>query len=284
MIDPRLVATVAARTIGPVAAVEAVQGFVGNQSFRVLTEDGDTFYLKSGQEAAIRAEAWACDQARQVGVLAPIVLVAELQPNDLPNPYLIERAIPGGPISETDRTVLDAAGNQLRHLHTITGTGYGFLHEELRETWVDVIRLPIDRLDALETAGVVPAELAERLRALDGFDRIKEVAPALLHGDLHLRHIYASGEELTGLIDWGDAAFGDPLFDLGRFSRAGSTATDALLNGYGIERTPELDWTLAFYRVVWSVMAMHWEHEADGDWFAPHLEAIRADLPLVGLS
>lgn len=69
-----------------------------------------------------------------------------------------------------------------------------------------------------------------------------------------------------------------------RFSRAGSAATDALLNGYGIERTPELEWTLAFYRVVWSVMALHWEHEALGDWFAPHLNAIKADLPLVRLS
>ncbi|TCM40278.1 hypothetical protein [Kribbella sp. VKM Ac-2568] len=57
-----------------------------------------------------------------------------------------------------------------------------------------------------------------------------------------------------------------------------------MLNGYGLERPPELEWTLTFYRVVWSVMALHWEHEADGDWFAPHLDAINADLPLVGLS
>lgn len=284
VLDPVLIAAVATPTVGPVSSVEPVQGFVGNESFRLLTEDGETFYLKSGATAAIRAEAWACEQARQAGVLAPLVLAAELQPAELPNAYLIERAIPGQAVSESDDAVLAAVGAQLRQLHSITGTGYGFHNEGLRETWIEVIRQPIDNLDILAAPGILPAELVRRLRALNVFERLKSGAPALLHGDLHLRHLYASGGELTGIIDWGDAAFGDPLFDLGRFSRAGPTATDALLRGYAIERTPELDWTLACYRTVWSVMALQWEHAAGGDWFAPHIEAITTDLPYLELS
>lgn len=38
---------------------------------------------------------------------------------------------------------------------------------------------------------------------------------------------------------------------------------------------------LAFYRVICSVMALHWEYKAGGDGFDPHLEAIRTALPLV---
>jgi len=122
------------------------------------------------------------------------------------------------------------------------------------------------------------------LRGLRFEDRLAPVSAHLLHGDLHPRHIYAEGNQLTGFIDWGDVAFGDPLFDLGRFSKAGPAATDALLRGYGIERTASLEWTLTLYRTIWAVMAMHWELAAGGDWFSGHLEAIAADLPVLEVS
>jgi aminoglycoside phosphotransferase (APT) family kinase protein len=171
---------------------------------------------------------------------------------------------------------------QLRRLHEVGGEGYGFLGEGLREDWLSVLTRPLDSLEVL--GGIVDDELVRRLRGLRFADRVAAVAPRLLHGDLHPRHIYAEGNQFTGFIDWGDVAFGDPLFDLGRFSRAGRAATDALLRGYGIERTESLDWTLAFYRTIWGVMAMLWEHAAGGDWYAAHLEAIAADLPVLELS
>lgn len=256
------------------ASVEPVHGFVGNESFRLTAVSGETFYYKSGAPTAISAEIWACERARQAGVLAPEIVETGAD-------HLIERAVNGSPSSEP--AVLEQAGVQLRRLHEVSGEGYGFLHEGLRDDWLDVVRRPIDNLEVLK--GIVDDELVRRLRALSFEDRVAPVAgPRLLHGDLHPRHIYAEGNQLTGFIDWGDVAFGDPLFDLGRFSRAGSAATDALLRGYGIERTPSLEWTLIYYRTVWGLMAMHWEHAAGGDWYSGHLEAIAADLPLLELT
>jgi aminoglycoside phosphotransferase (APT) family kinase protein len=260
-------------TIGRIAVTEPVQGFAGNETHRLLTESGETYYKKSGAPAAIEAEVWACGLAHEAGVLAPIIV--ESAPG-----YLISRAVPGGP--SDDEGVLRQAGEQLRRLHAVelAGHGYGFLHGGLRNTWGAVLRQPIDKLDDL--GDIVPPSVVERLRQLDLSGLPEPASPVLLHGDLHPRHIYAEGNQLTGFIDWGDAALGDPLFDLGRFSRAGGAATDALLSGYGLERTPELDRTLAVYRVLWSVLAMHWELAAGGDWFAAHVEAIEADLPLLG--
>jgi aminoglycoside phosphotransferase (APT) family kinase protein len=269
-------------TIGRISSIKPVQGFAGNETYRLRTESGETYYWKSGAAEAIGAEVWACARAREAGVLAPIVTASATAPDA----YLISREIPGGP--SEDEAVLEQAGEQLRRLHAVDptdhpllrdGNRYGFLHEGLRDSWAEVLRRPIDEVDAL--AEHVPSEVARQLRKLDGFEQLEPGAPALLHGDLHPRHIYAEGNQFTGFIDWGDAAFGDPLFDLGRFSRAGVAATDALLRGYGIERTPELDRTFALYRVVWSLMAMHWELAAGGDWFAAHAEAIEADLPLL---
>jgi aminoglycoside phosphotransferase (APT) family kinase protein len=292
MLELRVVADVAEPLIGPIGLVERVQGFFGNECFRLSAENGETFYLKSGAKEAVRAEAWACEQARQVGVLAPSVITVELEPTTVPTAYLIERAIPGQPISPADEQILTSVGEQLRQLHGITGTRYGFLHKGLKDTWAEVIRQPFDQLNDLVTANIITTDLAYRLAALDPLTALAQLTalaptdktqltPVLLHADLHPRHIYAAEGKLSGIIDWGDAAFGDPLFDLGRFSRAGSAPTTALLTGYGLERTPELDRTLAVYRLTWSLLVLHWELEAGGDWFAAHVDAIAADLPLL---
>ena len=37
---------------------------------------------------------------------------------------------------------------------------------------------------------------------------------AVVHGDLHFRHLLVDGDALTGVIDWGDLCRGDPAMDL----------------------------------------------------------------------
>jgi aminoglycoside phosphotransferase (APT) family kinase protein len=37
---------------------------------------------------------------------------------------------------------------------------------------------------------------------------------AVLHGDLHVRHVCVEDGHLSGVIDWGDVCVGDPSFDL----------------------------------------------------------------------
>lgn len=37
---------------------------------------------------------------------------------------------------------------------------------------------------------------------------------ALVHGDLHLRHVLVDGTSMSGVIDWGDICVGDPAIDL----------------------------------------------------------------------
>lgn len=251
----------AAEAVGPIARVESVQGFVGNQTFRVRTAAGETFYLKSGN--AVEAEARACELARSVGVPAPRIVAVDPT-------YLICAEVAGSPVDADATTVIAAAGRHLRRLHEITGSGS-------EGDWAAILTQPIDDLDKL--ADVAPPDLVRRLRAtIPPFVDSVKVKPVLLHGDLHPRHLYAVGNELTGIIDWGDAMYGDPLFDVARFSMAGETATQALLAGYGIERTPALDRTLSLYRVLWSLMALQAEYDAGGDWFAAHVATMAKEL------
>ena len=60
---------------------------------------------------------------------------------------------------------------------------------------------------------VLPTDLVTRNR------RIAQVAlrpwtPAFTHGDLQVAHVFVDGDEITGVIDWSEAAQGDALFDL----------------------------------------------------------------------
>ncbi|MGW4802047.1 phosphotransferase family protein, partial [Nonomuraea sp. NPDC004297] len=61
--------------------------------------------------------------------------------------------------------------------------------------------------------GAVPTDVVTRNR------RIAEAAlrpwtPAFTHGDLQITHVFVEGDEVTGVIDWSEAARGDALFDL----------------------------------------------------------------------
>jgi aminoglycoside phosphotransferase (APT) family kinase protein len=139
--------------------------------------------------------------------------------------------------------------------------------------WPATLQAPVDALDEL-----VPPDLADQLRrALPPFiAQVSDVPPALLHGDLHLRHLYADAGRLTGILDWGDSLYGDPLFDVARFTMTADTAV--VLAGYGLTPDRELDRIFSQYRILWSLMALRAEIAAGGDWIEPHVRRIAAEL------
>jgi hypothetical protein len=240
--------------VGPITHVEPVNGFVGNQNFR-LHGPGGTYYLKSGPTAA--EEARVCELVRGVGVPAPEVVGVGPE-------YLITRELAGRPLTGPHlSTVLRQAGECVRRSHALVDSSV---------SWGAELSRTLEQLD------VLPTELASRVREVMPrfIDGVSGVTPVLLHGDLHPRHLYADGSDLTGILDWGDARYGDPLFDLARVSMAGPEATTAFRDGYGAIDAPGT--TLAKYRVLWSLMALQAEHRAGGDWFQAHLDVIGREL------
>lgn len=66
----------------------------------------------------------------------------------------------------------------------------------------------------LETQGNDPLNIRPALRA--ALPRLLANPPVLLHGDFWLGNLLWADAQLTGIIDWEDAAIGDPLADLGK--------------------------------------------------------------------
>lgn len=296
VVEAAAVAEVVAADVGArVTAVERVSGFVSNEDFLVDTAAGG-YVLKAGAAADITAEAWACQRVRQEEVAAPEVFGFDPDGHRLGRPYVLLRRLAGIPCGNEDAALVEA-GRQLRIVHTIHVDRFGFFKEAAaghlppvapEAAWSQVFTRVLPELETLQAAAVLPAVLGERLRRAVTAHPWADTAArpgVLLHGDLHPRHVFSAGDQLTGIIDWGDAAVGDPLFDLGRTSRSGSSATDLVLRGYQADSPLSADDAAAvvFYRVLWSMLALVWEYRAGGDWFAGHLDAIGAGLSDLGL-
>lgn len=82
--------------------------------------------------------------------------------------------------------------------------------------------------------GVLPADAVARSRRL-AETALRPSEPAFVHGDLHVKHVFVDGDEVTGIIDWSEAAQGDPLFDLASLTLGHEARLDDLLDGYGTD-------------------------------------------------
>jgi aminoglycoside phosphotransferase (APT) family kinase protein len=93
-----------------------------------------------------------------------------------------------------------------------------------------------DRLDRecrwLVDHQVLPLEVIDRNRRL-AETVLRPWTPAFIHGDLQICHVFTDGDEVTGIIDWSEAAPGDALFDLASVTLAHEEHLDDLLTGYG---------------------------------------------------
>lgn len=285
-ITPAAVTAVGTRVTGhKVQQVERLAGSVGNQDFRLHTDAGD-FVLKASLIQDLAPEAWACQRVRQEGVTAPEIVHLETEAQTLPMPFLLMRSLPGEPV-EGSSPALVTAGQQLAVVHSIRLGGYGALAVTGTEaagssdTWAAFVADLTSGLDHLQAAGVLtePLTAAARTALGQSTDDLAFDGPTvLLHGDLKLAHIFALPERHVGIIDWGDASAGDPRLDLARMSMTGPAAFTAFMSGYGSSVTPELDRTLACYRMVWHIDALTYEFRAGGQYFDHYRAGIAASV------
>lgn len=147
------------------------------------------------------------------------------------------RTLDAADLSPAERQVLaPAIAAFLKALHATPLDGLDLPGDELART--DFVRrgpLMFERLQALESAGII----ADRRPWLALFEGVGEPEPpprpVLVHGDLYERHVLVDGaNHISGVIDWGDVHAGDPALDLSFLYRFFPAAErDAFLRVYG---------------------------------------------------
>lgn len=290
MSDPTAVARALARGVGPgYWEIARLPSFAGDQVFLAACESVQVI-LKRAKPAGLAAEAAVCRLLRRNGIPAPEVLALELDDDNL-GAYVIMRHVGGEPVRPAD-SLFREVGSHLRRVHEVELSGFGGLRADggqlsgLSLGWADSVAEKVAGLDRVGAAGLLGGDLVDGFRAalerhgglLTGVGRAR-----LVHGDVHARHVYSQSGRLTGIIDWGDAMAGDPLFDLGRILQADERSLSLVLKGYGElpYQDEELALRLHVYAAVFIVSAMVSEYRAGAPWpafFEQRSEDLRLHL------
>ncbi|MET8227667.1 phosphotransferase [Streptomyces sp. NPDC005301] len=122
--------------------------------------------------------------------------------------------------------------------------------------------------ESLVKGGILPADLVLRNRQV-AEAALRPWTPAFTHGDLQIAHLFADGDEVTGIIDWSEAGQGDALYDLATFTLGHEEHLGDVVAGYGTEI--DLDVIHAWWSLR-SLLVVRWLSEHGFDPFAPGCE------------
>ncbi|MFK0246905.1 phosphotransferase family protein [Amycolatopsis azurea] len=113
----------------------------------------------------------------------------------------------------------------------------------------------------LVTTGVLPKDLVEHNRKI-AETVLRPWTPVFIHGDLQVAHVFVDGDEITGVIDWSEAAQGDAHFDLASLTLGHREHLADVIAGYGTD--VDLDLIHAWWSLR-SLLAIRWltEHGFD---------------------
>ncbi|MEV5964598.1 aminoglycoside phosphotransferase family protein [Kribbella sp. NPDC051952] len=199
---------VAARLgVRPEEVVE-VTGGVANRGFGL----GDRMFVRvarAGFEADLRKEIAVIPVARAAGVLTPGIVEYDESREVIDAPYVVMGRVHG--IEPTD--VPAELAEQLARLHDGAGLAVpGLPQDDWRDPW------PV--IDDLAERGFLDLGTAKWLadwfsRLAERFDR--DQPTVLIHGDVAAHNLLVTPDgELTGLIDWGDAAYAPRAVDFAK--------------------------------------------------------------------
>ena len=191
---------------------------------RVTLRVGDTFLKVDADDGCLDVEV-------QAMALAPVPTPEVLwrQPN-----VVAVAALQGQPLAR-----LGEPGGASADAWVAAGATLSSLHSAPLPPWpgktVDerAARLATE-CEWLLANDVVPAEVVTRNRER-AETALRPWTPAFIHGDLHVAHVFADGDRITGIIDWSEAAQGDALFDLASLTLGHDEHLDDVIAGYGTE-------------------------------------------------
>ncbi|MFI6541092.1 phosphotransferase family protein [Nonomuraea sp. NPDC050547] len=223
------------------AGVEEVEVVVAH-SERATLRVGDVFLKIDADQARTDVEVQAMAMAP---VPTPVVLWRR-------PPVLALAAVPGtalgrlGEPSAASPAAWAAAGAAVRKLH-----------EAPLPPWpgrsLDEIAANLDgECEWLVANDVLPFDLVTRNRQV-AEAALRPWTPVFAHGDLQITHVFVEGDEVTGVIDWSEAARGDALYDLASLTLGHEERLGDVVAGYGTD--VDLDvirgwWSLRSLRAI----------------------------------
>lgn len=245
-----------------VAEVEVVVAHSERATLRV----GDVFLKIDGDQTRTDVEVEAMS-------LAPIPTPTVLWRRP---PVLALATVPGsalgqlGEPSAASPTAWAAAGAAARTLHDAPrppwpGRSLAELTAELD-----------DECEWLVANAVLPSTLVARNREV-AEAALRPWRPVFVHGDLQVSHVFLDNDEVTGVVDWSEAACGDAMYDLATLTLGHEDRLADVLDGYG--SGADVDVIRAWWSIR-SLLAIRWliEHGFDPSSPGCEIDVLKARL------
>ncbi|GLY07823.1 phosphotransferase [Actinoplanes sp. NBRC 101535] len=235
---------------------------------RATLRVGDVFLKVDGDPAHAAVEVRAM-------AMAPIPTPPVLwhQP-----PVLAVAAVPG-----TALGVLGEPSPASPAAWAATGAAVRTLHDAPLPPWpgtrLDDVAAELDTECAwLLANAVLPTEVIRHNRAI-AEAALRPWQPVFVHGDLQITHVFVDGDQVTGVIDWSEAAPGDAMFDLAILTLGHEERLDDLLTGYGPGADREV---IRAWWALRSLTASRWliEHGFDPDAPGCEFDVLRHNMSL----
>jgi aminoglycoside phosphotransferase (APT) family kinase protein len=169
-----------------------------------------------------------------------VVVVAALARAPVPTPEVLWRRPPVLALAAVRGKALGRLGEPSAASSaawTAAGAALRRLHDAPLPPWrgkrVDELASRLaGECDWLVANAVLPADVVTRNR-LRAEAALRPWTPVFAHGDLHIEHVFADGDEITGILDWSEASQGDALYDIAMLTLAHEEHLDDVLAGYG---------------------------------------------------
>lgn len=206
---------------------------------RVTVRVGDAFYKIDPNQDRLEAETAAMSLSP---VSTPEILWR--QP-----PVLALAALPG-----TSLDNLNLSSTETRQAWVAAGAAIRQLHDSPLPPWFgrDLSATTEELDDActwLVTHQVLPSAAVLRHRRI-AEAALRPCALVFSHGDLQPNHVFIDGGQVSGIIDWSEAAPGPGPYDLATLTLAHHHHLDDVISGYGT------DVDLDVVRAWWSLRSL----------------------------
>ncbi len=167
-----------------------------------------------GDALVARFGAGAGTEAALLEAIAPRLPLPVPVPIAADGDCLIQPRVAGGPLLEQPRAARRAFAPALLAfadtLHALRPDVEIATDATPLEAWIE---------EAVETVAALREHVPATVEAALTQPVPPSAAHRLIHGDLGAEHVFVDAGEITGVIDWGDAAIGDPALDHGKLMR-----------------------------------------------------------------
>lgn len=184
----------------------------------------------------------------------------------VPTPEILWRTPPVLALAAVPGTALGHLGepsSASAHAWAAAGAALRTLHDAPLPPWPgrsidDLASHLAGECEWLLANDVLPATVVARNRRL-AERALRSWTPVFIHGDLQVDHVFVIGDEVSGIIDWSEAAPGDALFDLATLTLGHPEHLGDVVAGYGTHVDLEL------VRAWWSLRCL-----SNVRWLAEH--------------